>query len=172
MLSLLNATVANLGRHIDATMTAAYIDIYGTSSVSDKGPGEPGGDGTAGGGAGGGGGSSKAPSIELVTEVSPMTSPEEVVSLFASGLADFAAAAPPALHAIGLSQVEIEAALERHETKEAETEQIEKEDRAMMLDTQKVALDSQKASLSAIKSGNKVAQPSAPSRVGGGRGDD
>jgi hypothetical protein len=136
-LSLLNATVQQLARSVDSVLTEAYIDIYGQDGES----------GESGAGASNevsGGAAAAAPlgkgisgrAVELVTSTSPLAASEEVLALFSGGLADFEAAAPPALHAIGLSQPEIEAALDRQRTlvkkqeaeeKAAKTDQKKKE---------------------------------------------
>lgn len=88
-LSLLNSTIQQLSHTLNTILTQAYHDIYGNDS--------PNGD------------------ISFTTTVSPLSSAEEVVKLFSSGLADFKVAAPLALHAVGASMSEIEAALERQE---------------------------------------------------------
>lgn len=113
-LSLLNATVQQLARNVDSVLTEAYIDIYGEDGES----------GESGAGVSNevaveqeafpaAGKRKSGRSVELVTSTSPLSASEEVLALFSGGLADFEAAAPPALHAIGLSKSEIEAALDR-----------------------------------------------------------
>lgn len=111
-LSLLNATVQQLARSVDSVLTEAYIDIYGEDGESGE-SGESGGSRESRDSKGGSAPSGGGRAVELVTSTSPLSASEEVLALFSGGLADFEAAAPPALHAIGLSQPEIEAALDR-----------------------------------------------------------
>ena len=104
-----------LARSVDSVLTEAYIDIYGEDGESgESGVGASNEVGSAEAGAPSGGkGAAAGRAVELVTSTSPLSASEEVLALFSGGLADFEAAAPPALHAIGLSKSEIEAALDR-----------------------------------------------------------
>jgi hypothetical protein len=99
--------------------------------------GESGADGKSGkSGKGGKGGKGKRWSrstvtaafrgVELVTTAAPISAAAEVMSLFSGGLADFEAAAPLALHAVGLSASEIAAAMERHSALEVKLERERK----------------------------------------------
>lgn len=91
-LSLLNATIQQLAAMVNIVLTQAYHDIYGGGSEKDD--------------------------VHFVTTVSPLASADEVMKLFAGGLADFKVAAPLALHAVGASNSEIQEALQRREEME------------------------------------------------------
>lgn len=91
-LSLLNATIQQLAATVNIVLTQAYHDIYGEGNEDDD--------------------------VHFVTTVSPLASAEEVLKLFAGGLADYKVAAPLALHAVGASNAEIEQAIERREEME------------------------------------------------------
>jgi hypothetical protein len=136
-LSLLNSTVQQLGRKVDSVLTAVYNDIYGdggmlqielshedeeeaslktkleTISQPSNKPIES------------LGAPSSSEDIELVTTTAPMSAATEVLALFTGGLADFESAAPLALHSVGLSAADIEAALDRNRTKEKEQKKQE-----------------------------------------------
>jgi hypothetical protein len=148
-LALLNTTVQFLTRQVNKALTAAFLDIYGDDDDDEGGGGErrerEGGDGfqysslgiktaaasssSSGSKRGGGAGSaSSLPSvganaregIELVVAASPLSSTEEVLALFTGGIADFEAAAPLALNAVGLDPDQIQQALKRQKKREAE----------------------------------------------------
>jgi hypothetical protein len=99
-------------------------------------------------------GSKTTKGVELVTTAAPLSAAAEVMSLFSGGLADFEAAAPLALHAVGLSQAEITAALERHKKLEAK---LERERLAA-----EKATNAQAAAGSSSSSGSKSSASSAP----------
>lgn len=119
-----------LASSIDSVLTEAYIDIYGDGGINTSNEMKHNGGTTSDSSFVGCG-------IELVTSTSSLSASEEVLALFTGGLADFEAAAPSALHAIGLSQQEIEAALDRRralvkkqevEEKSSRTERTKTED--------------------------------------------
>lgn len=77
----------------------------------------------------GGSGDDSSGDVELVTTTAPLSSATEVLALFTGGLADFESAAPLALHAVGLSATEVEAAMERHVAAEAEQKKVDEDQR-------------------------------------------
>lgn len=117
-----------LAKSVDTVLTEAYIDIYGEDGESGE-SGVGASNEVSGAGALPGKGA-QGRAVELVTSTSPLSASEEVLALFSGGLADFEAAAPPALHAIGLSQAEIEAALDRQRALVKKQEADEKEAKA------------------------------------------
>jgi len=183
-LSLLNATVQQLARSVDSVLTEAYIDIYGEDGESgESGAGAShevsGGPGTGTGAAPSGKGASVR-AVELVTSTSPLAASEEVLALFSGGLADFEAAAPPALHAIGLSQPEIEAALDRQralvkkqeaEEKAAKSDQKKKEAGAgAASNSNGAAIQLNVVHQEAPGSSSSSSGPAGPARPAGGAG--
>lgn len=66
------------------------------------------------------GGAASRQGYEVVLTVSPLAATEEVLALFQGGIADYEAAAPLALNAIGLNGEEIQRALKRQKQREAE----------------------------------------------------
>ena len=80
-LSLLNTTVAQLSKYVNQALTVAYRDIYGD------------GDGD------------QPVTLQLIT--SPLAATEEVVNLFAAGLAPVEIALPAVLNAIGATRDQI-----------------------------------------------------------------
>ena len=56
--------------------------------------------------------------IELVTTTAQIAISSEVANLYQIGLADFQSAAPLALHAVGMSATDIQAAIDREEDKQ------------------------------------------------------
>jgi len=112
-LALLNSTVQQLGRAVDGVLTNAYNDIYYDADVDgiDSSKSQS--------GRGNGGSSSQLDlEIELVTTTAPIAVSSEVANLYQIGLADFQSAAPLALHAVGMSATDIQAAIDREEDKQ------------------------------------------------------
>jgi hypothetical protein len=110
---LLNSTVQQLGRAGDGVLTNAYNDIYYDADVDgiDSSKSQS--------GRGNGGSSSQLDlEIELVTTTAPIAVSSEVANLYQIGLADFQSAAPLALHAVGMSATDIQAAIDREEDKQ------------------------------------------------------
>ena len=96
-LSLLNTTVAQLAKWVNLVLTMAYRDIYGEEEGEEP--------------------------SQLTLLTSPLSSTEEVVNLYAAGLAPIEVAMPAVLHAIGATPDAIEKA-----TKEAKDRQSKKDD--------------------------------------------
>ena len=134
-----------LSRSVDAVLTDAYIDVYGNNTNAVLGDAALDKQGPTSGKA-----------IELVTSTSPLSSSSEVLALFKGGLADYESAAPLALHAVGLSQIEIEAAMKRYEKQSLEEEKRGKEDRAAETETRSLAIKAQRVALSAGTSDNEA----------------
>ena len=84
-LSLLNSTVTSLAKSIGEVLTMAFVDIYGDESGDT--------------------------SLELVT--APLAASEEVIALYAAGLAPVEVAVPACLHAIGATKDEIDEAVKK-----------------------------------------------------------
>ena len=84
-LSLLNSTVTSLAKSINEILTEAYLDVYGSED----------GDVT----------------LELIT--APLAASEEVLALYAGGVAPAEVAVPACLHAIGASREQIEDAVKQ-----------------------------------------------------------
>lgn len=194
-LSLLNSTVKQLAKELDNVLTVAYTSIYNEEDVTNetmdaarvkrimpaRGVTQSGrrSSATAQSQSAKRGANDTAPAVEFVTTTSPLSSVDEVLALFTGGIADFQAAAPLALNAVGLSSGDIEAALDRHEKREKELEKEasenkkkEEEDRATSRESQKLALEAQKVSLQAGKGGgdNAVQHLAAAGRSAGGGG--
>ena len=85
-LLLLNETVQQFAQHTNMVLTRAYLDCYEGDGEFD---------------------------VELVTATRPISSIDNLKDLYTCGLVDFEAAAPVALHGMGLSATDIEAAMER-----------------------------------------------------------
>ena len=154
-LALLNATVQQLSRSVDSVLTDAYLGVYGNNTNAAKEKSTP--SMTAGGG------STAGQTIELVTSTSPLSASGEVLALFQGGLADYEAAAPLALHAVGLSQIDIEAALERHHKQSLQDKKRGNEDRAAELESRDLALRAQKVGPSAAATGTQGGTPNKDS---------
>ena len=182
-LALLNATVAQLAAAVDQVLTDSFLDLYpeettapekagaaGSSSSSSSSDGRTRATTASAGTKRKLGHGARARPVELVTTTSPLSATEEVLALFQGGIADFEAAAPVALHSIGLSAIEIEAAIERRRQEDAEAKTLAEEDRATSKETQRMALEAQKASLEAgVRGGeNAVAHLTGAGRAVGG----
>ena len=87
-MSLLNTTVSQLAKYVSMVLTMAYRDIYGEEESSEQ-PAQ----------------------LQLLT--SPLAATEEVISLYAAGLAPLDIAMPACLHAIGASKDQIDSAVEK-----------------------------------------------------------
>lgn len=129
-LSLLNTTVSQLAKYVSMVMTMAYRDIYGEGDSLDE-PAQ----------------------LELLT--SPLAATDEVINLYAAGLAPIEIAMPACLHAIGASKDEIEAAVEKA-TADAEKKcACEDEDRAMQKKDADLSLKEREQNM---KNGNENAK--------------
>ena len=84
-LQLMNTTVQSLALAVNKVLTASYFACYGDALEGD----------------------------ELVLLTAPLAATSEVEALFTAGLIDIESALPAALHSLGASANEIEAALTR-----------------------------------------------------------
>lgn len=193
-LSMLNSTVKSLATEVDRVLTASYCSIYNENTTDNevmdvararrhmKQSGEK---LDANSKAKASDSSAKrtksvtdnTPAVELVTTTSVISSVDEVLALYTGGVADFEAAAPLALNAIGLTPGEIEAALERREQQERDSKKEEKEmkrreeeDRKMNQEAHKISLEAQRTSLEQGKLGGEGAAQhlAAAARSSGG----
>lgn len=99
-LALFNATIHQLAHFVDLVLTQAYTDIYSQSGG--------GSDNVVGG-------EPDEGDLELMTTTSPLATSQELVALHTAGLVDFEAAAPLALHAIGVNGDQTVEAIARHD---------------------------------------------------------
>lgn len=101
--------------------------------------------------------------LQLLT--SPLAATEEVVALFAAGLAPVELAMPACLHAIGASRDEIDAAVEKA-SKDAEKKCLcEEEDRQYQLEDQKLGLQERQATLQSAPAKEKAEADQAKANV-------
>lgn len=138
-LTLLNTTVAQLAKSINSVLTMAYREIYG-----DEDDGE------------------EPAQVQLLT--SPLSATEEVVALFAAGLAPLDIAMSTVLHAIGSSKDEIDRALENASADAKKACQCADEDRAFQQEDQKLRLEERRAGLAAAPAKANVAQTEATAK--------
>ena len=121
-MSLLNSTITQLAKSVNQVLTMAYRDIYQDEDSEDD------------------------VYLELIT--APLAATEEVMALYAAGLAPIEIAMPAVLHAIGASKEQIsksvESAVKAKEEEEkcaCEERDFRKTDRDMGLQERKVALE-------------------------------
>ena len=101
--------------------------------------------------------------LELLT--SPLSATEEVVNLYAAGLAPIEIAMPSVLHAIGASKDQIDLAVEKA-VKDAEKAcQCSEEDRQYQLEDQKLGIEERKASLQSAPAKEKAEADQAEANV-------
>ena len=120
-MSLLNTTVTQLAKSVNQILTMAYRDIYQEDSSTDD------------------------MTLELLT--APLAATEEVIQLYAAGLAPLEIAMPAVLHAIGATKDQIEKAVasaikEKDEEKacQCENKDYEREERKLNLQERKTAI--------------------------------
>jgi hypothetical protein len=97
-LQLLNTTVSSISLAVNEVLTKTYHAIYGGSDDT-----------------------------ELVLRTAPLAATAEVQSLYQAQIIDYESAMPAALHSLGCSSEEIDAALERRRKAEAAAEKKQKE---------------------------------------------
>ena len=122
----MNSTVSKLAKSFNMVLTMAYRDIYGDDASSD----DP---------------------ATLTRLTAPLAATEEVINLFSSGLAPMEVALPAALHAIGASKDEIDAAMEKAQKEEEKKCACEDEDRALQTQEKKLSLEERKTALQSAK---------------------
>ena len=133
-----NTTVSQLAKDVNQVLTMAYRDLYGEDEDTE----EP-------------------ATLQLLT--SPLAATEEVVSLFAAGLAPVEIAMPAVLHAIGASKDEIDAAVEKASADADKKCQCEDEDRQLATDDARLGQEERKQELQLKKAkvGTEAAQEEA-----------
>ena len=139
-LSLLNTTVSQLAKVVSRVLTMAYRDIYGEDEDAED-PAQ----------------------LQLLT--APLAATEEVVNLYAAGLAPVEIAMPAVLHAIGASKDQIDKAVEQA-AKDAEKKcQCDDEDRAFQKEDQQLGLEERRSSMASAPAKEKAEADQAEANV-------
>ena len=139
-LSLLNSTVSQIAKSVNMVLTMAYRDIYGDDDIADE------------------------PAM-LTLLTAPLAATEEVASLFAAGLAPIEIAMPAALHAIGASKDEIDAAIEKAQKDEEKRCACEDEDRAIQTEEKQLSLQERKTAMQSAPVREKAEAAQAEANV-------
>jgi hypothetical protein len=105
-LQLLNSTIAQLGKAVSAVLTKTYNTLYADDDQSDEAP------------------------AQLVLVTNPLAVAKEIQEMFTAQLIDYETALPAAMHSLGATTEEIEAAMKRAKEKDDKKCQCEDEDRA------------------------------------------
>jgi len=122
-LQLLNSTVAQLAKAVSGVLTKTYNQLYTDDDENEEEPAV----------------------LKLVT--APLAVAEEIEKLYTAQLIDYETALPAALHSLGATTEEIEAAMERAKTKDDKKCQCEDEDRAMQKQDAELSLGERKNGL-------------------------
>lgn len=101
--------------------------------------------------------------MQLLT--SPLSATEEVVNLYAAGLAPIEIAMPAVLHAIGASSDEIEKAVEKAAADAEKACQCAEQDRAFQQEDQQLGLDERRAAIAAAPAKEKAEAKQAEANV-------
>lgn len=96
-LALLNSTVAQLAKAVNSVLTYMYNTLYDEGGVTDT---------------------ADAPQLKLHT--APLAASNEVASLYAAQIIDLETAMPAAMHALGMTADEVDAAMQRARTRQDE----------------------------------------------------
>lgn len=139
-LALLNTTVAQLAKSVSQVLTSSYRDIYGEEGDTD----DP---------------------AQLMLLTAPLAATEEVVNLFAAGLAPCEIAMPAVLHAIGASKDEIDAAVKKMCDNEEAQAALAAEDREQLKKEQSLTMQERKAQLKAAPAKEKAEADQAKANV-------
>lgn len=129
-LSLLNVTVAQLAKSVNSVLTIAYRDVYASGPDDDLGQ------------------------LQLLT--SPLAATEEVVNLFASGLAPLEIAMPACLHAIGTTKEDIVAAVEKAVAERDKQEQKQTDEDSYNTKGRELSIEERVAALEGKKKENAL----------------
>jgi hypothetical protein len=121
-------------------LTMAYRDVYGEEDTTEE------------------------PAM-LTLLTSPLAASDEVVNLYAAGLAPVEVALPAALHAIGATNAEIEAAMEKAQKEEEKKCACEDADRAMQTEEKQLSLQERKAALQSAPAKDKSETAQAQANV-------
>lgn len=130
-LQLLNSTVSQLAKSINDVLTKTYVALYPDERTGVLGDREERPDG----------------SVELKLRTAPLAASEELVALFGAQLIDTDVAVPAAMHALGSTNEEIEAALERIRAKEQKDVQSQDEEREFQKKDRDVAFKEREVGL-------------------------
>jgi hypothetical protein len=125
---------------VSQVLTMAYRDIYGEEEDTD----DP---------------------AQLMLLTAPLAATEEVVNLFAAGLAPCEIAMPAVLHAIGASKDEIDAAVKKMCDNEEQQAAIAAEDREQQKKEQAFSLQERKAQLKSAPAKEKAEADQAQANV-------
>ena len=127
-LSLLNTTVSQLAKSVNAVLTLCYRDIYSESLNDDVGQ------------------------LQLLT--SPLAATDEVLNLYAGGLIPVEIAMPSVLHAIGATKEDIDSAVKQATEQQNDSKRKEdsaykytEKDNAINLQMKQVDLEAKKKSI-------------------------
>jgi hypothetical protein len=140
-LQLLNSTVSQLAKSINDVLTKTYLALYPDERTGLLGDREEKSDGN----------------VELKLRTAPLAASEEIVALFNAQLIDSDVAVPAAMHALGSSNEEIEAALARIKAKEDkqcecddEEREFQKKDRDVAFKEREVGLKKTEADIKKV----------------------
>ena len=106
-LQLLNSTISQLAKAVSQVLTKTYNMLYADDDETDEEPAQ----------------------LKLIT--APLSVAEEIEKLYTAQLIDYETALPAALHSLGATTEEIEAAMKRAKEKDDKKCQCEDEDRAL-----------------------------------------
>lgn len=120
-LSLLNITVSQLAKSVNAVLTICYRDIY--SQGPDDAVGQ----------------------LNLLT--SPLSSTDEVLNLFNGGLVPIEIAVPSVLHALGATKDEIDSAVEKAVSDREKKEKDEEMEKKIKSDTHDVTMEEKRLNM-------------------------
>ena len=132
--------MSQLAKNVSQVLTMAYRDIYGEEEDADD------------------------PS-QLVLLTAPLAATEEVIALFAAGLAPCEIALPAVLHAIGATKDEIDAAVKKMCDKEKADAGMAAEDRDVQKQEQQLGLQERTASLATAPDKEKANTDQAKANV-------
>jgi len=130
-LQLLNSTVSQMAKSINDVLTKTYVALYPDERTGLSGEREEKSDGN----------------VELKLRTAPLAASEELVALFNAQLIDSEVAVPAAMHALGSTNEEIEAALERIRAKEEKECECQDEEREFQKKDRDVAFKEREVNL-------------------------
>lgn len=139
-LQLLNSTVSQLAKSVNQVLTKTYLALYGEDGDGEEPP-------------------------QLRLQTAPLAASEEVERLYNGQLIDLEVALPAAMHALGATTDEVEAALERAKTKEAEKCACEKEEQEWQKKDRDVNLKERAVNLEATKANTEKTKKEAAGLV-------
>lgn len=140
-LQLLNSTVAQLSKAVSDVLTKTYNALYSDDDEDGEGPAQ----------------------LKLVT--APLSAADEIEKLYTAQLIDYENALPAALHSLGATQEEIEAAMKRAKEKDDKKCQCEDDDREFQKKDQELQLKEREAGSDVTKQKNQVDLEQAKANV-------